>query len=422
MGEGIEAIGATASMGVWMSSLMRQPAHIRKSTPPAKHGGAVVAGAGDPLVRRVRRRRLVAFAALLAVAVLVIGAVLPVVRLRNNLHTSALPGGTPTTAAPAKGQPLNVLVLGSDSRDLDSGDFGPDGEGQRSDAMVLVHLATDDTRIDAVQLPRDTVTDLPPCEDTGRGAFAGGHGMLNSALNYGSACSVLAVQKLTGLRIDHAIEMDFDGFAAMVDALGGLDVCLTDPLDDPRADLDLPAGRQQVDGKQALALARTRHAVGDGSDIARMDHQQMVMSAVVQDVTDKKILTRPDKLYPFLDATTSSLTVDPQLDSVKALAGLAGRVATVDPADITFETMPWAPDPEDPNRVVPADEASDVFDRLGEDAPMVPPHTAHGSSGGHGSAAKPPSGSGSEGSRQSSETSSKDAAGTRKASQDICSG
>src|SRR5699024_5956839 len=194
--------------------------------------------------------------------------------------------------------------------------------------------------------------DLPACPDTGDGAFRGGRGMLNSALNFGPGCSVAAVEELTGVQIDHFMELDFEGFIAMVDALDGVPVCLPEALDDPAADLDLPAGEQVVGGKDALALARTRHAVGDGSDIARLGHQQMVMSAVVQEATSTGVLSRPDRLYAFLDATSSSLTVDPGLSRAADLAGLGTRISHVDPSRITFMTMPWEPAPTDRNRVV----------------------------------------------------------------------
>src|SRR5699024_6187643 len=171
---------------------------------------------------------------------------------------------------------------------------------------------------------------------------------------------------------DHFMELDFEGFIAMVDALDGVPVCLPEALDDPAADLDLPAGEQVVGGKDALALARTRHAVGDGSDIARLGHQQMVMSAVVQEATSTGVLSRPDRLYAFLDATSSSLTVDPGLSRAADLAGLGTRISHVGPSRITFMTMPWEPALTDRNRVVPSADASEVFAALAADEPAVP--------------------------------------------------
>src|SRR5699024_8122321 len=185
------------------------------------------------------------------------------------------------------------------------------------------------------------------------------------------ACSVSAVEELTGVRLDHFIEVDFDGFATIVDALDGIPVDLDEPLHDDKAQLDLPAGEQVLDGTDALALARTRHAVGDGSDISRMDNQQMVMEAIIDRAKSTRTLTRPDRLYGFLDAVTSSLRVDEDLDSVSALASLASTASSVPEDEITFEIMPWAPAPENPNRVVIAPEAEDVFTAIIDDEPIA---------------------------------------------------
>jgi LCP family protein required for cell wall assembly len=212
--------------------------------------------------------------------------------------------------------------------------------------------------------------DLPACPDTGRGASAGGYGAVNSALNAGPACSVTAVEALSGVRIDHFIEMNFEGFITMVDAMDGVPVCLPEALQDRRANLDLPAGEQTVDGRDALALARTRHAVGDGSDIARMGHQQQVMSAIVQRAKSSEVLTRPDRLYGFLDAVTSSLTVDEDLNSLSALTSLATDAANVEDSNISFRVMPWEEEPTDHNRVIPSAEAAEVFQRLRADQPL----------------------------------------------------
>ena len=208
------------------------------------------------------------------------------------------------------------------------------------------------------------------CPDTGCGASAGGYGAVNSALNAGPACSVAAVESLSGVRLDHFIEMNFEGFTTMVDAMDGVPVCLPEALQDRRANLDLPAGEQSVDGRDALALARTRHAVGDGSDIARMGHQQQVMSAIVQRARSSVVLTHPDRLYGFLDAVTSSLTVDEDLNSLSALTSLATEAANVEDSNISFRVMPWEEEPADRNRVIPSAEAAEVFQRLRADQPL----------------------------------------------------
>ncbi len=289
-------------------------------------------------------------------------------KLQGNISTAAI--RSTESPAPDSSHGLNILLLGSDTRDMDATGFGK-ASGARSDSMVLVHIAAGNKRIDAVQIPRDTLVDMPACEDTGHGSYPGGVAMINSALNYGPACSVTAVESLTGVQLNHFVEINFEGFMSIVDALGGVKVCLPKAMKDSKANLDLPAGEQTVNGTDALALARTRHAVGDGSDIARLGHQQMVMSAIVQQATSKETLARPDRLYSFLDAATSSLTVDPGLSSLTDLSSLALRAQAVPSDKITFMTMPWEQAPQNKNRVVPSADAESLFASLRADSPVV---------------------------------------------------
>lgn len=284
-------------------------------------------------------------------------------KLQSNISTAPLRADSAAAAAqlPTEGQ--NILLIGSDSRG--------NGDSGRSDALVLVHLAENDERIDAVQIPRDTVVDLPPCGDTGLGTYSGGRGMINGALNYGPACSVAAVEQLTGVGIDHFVQFDFGGFERTVDALGGVSICLPDALYDAHAGLELEAGAQKVNGTEALGLIRTRHSVGDGSDIARLDHQQFVMSAIVQQATSSETLTRPDRLVSFLDAVSSSMTVDPGLAAITDLTMLATRVMRVPTDSITFFVMPWEVSPYGANRVLPSEEAAKLFERISQDAPVT---------------------------------------------------
>lgn len=325
-----------------------------------------------------RRSTFVAVAAVLVIAAPLTIAI-AVHNLGANISSSALRAHDGADVPEKLTDETNVLIIGSDTRDLasaqDSGSASApgygDAEGARSDAMILAHVSGDGSRIDAVQIPRDTILDIPACDDTGLGASEAMHGMINSALNAGPACSVSAAEVLTGVRVDHFINVDFDGFAAIVDALDGITVDLDEPLQDPKANLDLPAGEQTLGGTDALALARTRHAVGDGSDISRMDNQQMVMEAIIDRAKSSKVLTRPDRLYGFLDAVTSSLEVDDELDSVPSLASLAKTVAAVPRDDITFDIMPWTPAPENPNRVVKSAQADEVFAAINADEPIT---------------------------------------------------
>lgn len=351
--------------------------HARRATRRTPRGPAHLSPAGARvLVRRRRRRTIAALAGLAALSLLAL-ILVPAQTLRSGLTVAPLHAGPAAQNETADDDgAVNILFLGSDSR---VGETDEKDSTARSDSILLAHLDADDSSVHAVQIPRDTLMDLPACADTGNGSFAGGRGMINSVLNVGPACSVAAVESLTGVRVDHFVEVDFAGFAAIVDALDGLPVCLPEGLHDKAADLDLPAGRQTLDGRQALALARTRHAVGDGSDIARLDHQQQVMKAIMQRADSRNLLTRPDRLYPFLQATSSALTVDDQLGSIPRMTSLASRLARVPSDSITVETMPWTPAPSDPNRVVPSSKAAAVFATLSdEDSKGSSSHSSKG--------------------------------------------
>jgi len=347
-------------------------------------GNVSRAGQGAPAANTVprhgkapgprRRRRLVRaialFTGVLTLALAAMAAAV-LIRMQGNITTATLhPGGE---AVITSSEGLNILVLGSDARKLREPGYGEDDGTRRSDSMMLVHLAEHDARIDAVQIPRDTLMRLPSCA-AAENSLPGGEGMINAALNHGPACSVSAVETLTGVSIDHFLLVDFDGFSDVIDALGGVPVRLPAPLRDSSAQLDLPAGEQLLNGRQALAWARVRHAIGDGSDIARLGHQQEVIRAIADRVRGENLLTRPDRLYGFLDAVTKSLTVDRDLGSVTALASLGTRISHVAGKDVTVLTMPWQPAPQDPNRVVPSPEATAVFGAMARDQPL----TAHG--------------------------------------------
>lgn len=320
------------------------------------------------LAMKYRRRRTIA--AMIAVLVIAVPVtiVAAVHSLKTNITSSPLRAGD--GAAPAKiTDELNVLILGSDTRALEANDYGS-ADGARSDAMILAHVSADSSRIDAIQIPRDTLMDMPACDDTGFGASEPVRAMINSALNQGPACSVSAAEELSGVRVDHFIEVNFDGFATIVDALDGITVDLDEPLHDSKANLDLAAGEQTLDGTNALALARTRHAVGDGSDISRMGNQQMVMDSIIDRAKSSHVLSRPDRLYSFLDAITSSLRVDEGLDSVSALGSLGSTVSSVPKDSITFAIMPWQSAPDNQNRVVKSVAADAVFTAIAADQPI----------------------------------------------------
>jgi LCP family protein required for cell wall assembly len=230
-----------------------------------------------------------------------------------------------------------------------------------------------------VSLPRDLLVGIPSCRTAQGTRSRPQYAQFNSAFALGgAACTIRTVERLTGVRIDHHMVVDFHGFKSMVDAVGGVTVCLPASIDDADAQLRLKAGKQTLNGEQALGYVRARKTLGNGSDTERMDRQQQFLGALFNKVQSNGVLLNPARLYPVLDAATSSLTTDPGLDSLKDLFDLARSLRGVPTDRVQFLTVPRRSYPYDPNRDVLAQPAaSRLFERLRKDAPVrvVPKET-----------------------------------------------
>ncbi|WP_427922050.1 LCP family protein [Streptomyces sp. cg40] len=341
--------------------------------------GASASGAG--LIRR-RRRRWVRGAGV-GVGVVVLGAVgagwAVYAKLDGNI--------TPDDAAAAelaryeKERPTalvkgaqNILLIGSDSRSGDgNAEYGRDSGTERSDTTILLHLAADRRSATAVSLPRDLMVDVPGCLRPDGTRTEPMFAMFNYAFQVGgSGCTIRTVEKLTDVRIDHHMVVDFHGFKDMVDAVDGVEVCLKAPIRDKAAKLRLPAGKVTLDGEQALGYVRARKSLGNGSDTDRMDRQQRFLGALVNKVQSDDVLFNPAKLYPVLDAATSSLTTDPDLASLRGLYELVRGVRDIPTEHVQFLTVPRESYIYNANRdqlVEP--EAEKLFARIRTDAAVA---------------------------------------------------
>ncbi|MFI8301904.1 LCP family protein [Streptomyces sp. NPDC085927] len=269
----------------------------------------------------------------------------------------------------------NILVLGSDTRSGGNKELGggTDDGTARSDTAMIVHVHEGRDEASVVSVPRDTLVNRPECTGPGGGTHPVANGvMFNSAYTTGgAACTVKTVESMTGLRMDHYLEVDFSGFRELVDELGGVEITTTEDIDDPDSHLELAAGTHRLDGTQALGLVRTRHGVGDGSDLGRIQLQQAFVRALVRQVGDIGLLTDPKKLYDITETATRALTTDSGLSSVNSLTAFASGLRDIDPAGLHMVTMPVRYDPADPNRVVPETEkARLVWDALRNDEPV----------------------------------------------------
>lgn len=269
------------------------------------------------------------------------------------------------------GRPLNVLVVGSDSRMGANGFVGGKADLGRSDTTMLLHVSGGGRRAVGVSIPRDSMVRMPTCVNRDGGTSPARLRQFNDAYTIGgAACTVRTVEQLTGIRIDHYVVIDFAGFKDMVDALGGVEVCLPKAVNDVRHDIRLPAGRSRLDGEQALSYVRERYALGDGGDLSRIGRQQAFLAAVLQQATEAGTLADPVRLYSFLDAATKSVTMDPQLASLTTLAGLAGRIRSIGLDNITFVTVPTGTYPADRNRLVWTPAADDLWQAIRLDRPV----------------------------------------------------
>ncbi|MFJ9540358.1 LCP family protein [Streptomyces sp. NPDC101225] len=270
--------------------------------------------------------------------------------------------GASASASPLPTGSLNILVLGSDSRSGKENKAlgGGDSSGARSDTAMVVHIDAGRRKATVVSIPRDTLVTRPSCPLKSGGSTAVAYGsMFNSAYSVGGAvCAVKTVESITDVRMDHYVEIDFSGFARLVDALGGVTVTLDQDIDDDDSHLHIKAGTRRLDGTQALALARTRHGIGDGSDLGRIGLQQKLVKALLEQISSTDLFTDPARLYTVAEAVTSSLTTDTGLDSLSELVDLGRSLKGLSAADVRTVMMPVVPAPSDHNRVVAKEPAA----------------------------------------------------------------
>ncbi|PFG32499.1 LytR family transcriptional attenuator [Sanguibacter antarcticus] len=315
--------------------------------------------------------------------------------LQNNIESvdvSALLGNDPAAPEeptgitdPNAGLPISLVLLGSDDRSGVNAEIGGEDEGMRSDTTIVLHISADRSRMEMVSIPRDSLVEVPSCTMTdGTTTDATSETMFNEVFsrgwNYGGdidsavGCTVKTLQSLTGLTIDGFALVDFAGFQDMIDAIGGVSICIPEDIAAPDAGLYLTAGQQTLDGVQALGLARARKGTGanmDGSDLNRIGRQQELLAATLRTVLDKNILTNTPDLLKFLNAATSSLTASPELASLPNMSGLAYSLRTITSDKITFMTIPITTAPSNEYRVVWTSEADTVWANMVADQPIV---------------------------------------------------
>ncbi|MET8755168.1 LCP family protein [Streptomyces sp. NPDC004667] len=293
-------------------------------------------------------------------------------RLSSNMQSvdidSALGGDRPPAAADGA---MNILLLGSDSRAGDGASRS--GEPARSDTAMVLHVYRGRQKAALVSIPRDTLVTRPACTTpSGTTDRGGARQMFNASYSVGGpACAVSTVERLSGLRMDHYVELDFTGFKKIIDTLGGVTLTTTKPIKDAASGLDLTAGTHTLNGTQSLGLVRTRKSVGDGGDLGRIQLQQAFVKALLTQVSGSGLLRSPTRLLTLADTATKSMTTDSALGNPAALVRLASTLKGLASSGLQALTLPVGPDAQDPNRVVPlATESRQVWEALRDDQPV----------------------------------------------------
>ena len=271
---------------------------------------------------------------------------------------------------------INILVVGSDTRAGQSKVFGTDSS-VLADVIILVHISKDRKNVVAMSFPRDLLVPYPSCPDPNGGSpyLPQALGQINATIaNGGPGCTVLTVEKLTGLKIPYLAMIDFQGVIDMSDAIGGVEVCLSKPLKDKYTFLDLPKGKNVLQGMKALQFLRTRYGVGDGSDLGRISNQQVFLTSLMRKIKNGGVLTNPIQLYSLANAAARNMTLSSSLSDVGTMVSIASSLRTVDLDKITFIQVPsrtGLPAPYSGRVGLQEDKAAIVFDKLRKDQPIL---------------------------------------------------
>ncbi|PUA82520.1 LCP family protein [Nocardioides currus] len=336
---------------------------------------------------RTSRRHVVGRVVLTSSVVLALVTALGVVflyrHLNGNLNVQdldqALGDDRPEEVYRGNGKPLDILVMGDDTRSGDNNDIDQE-TGGGSDTTILVHLSADRSRAYAISIPRDSIVTRPDCGEDDE--IPGGTEMWNRAYALGNAadpngggaaCAMRQVEATTGVRLEHYVVVDFNGFGNMVDAVDGVPVCVPEDIVDKKHGIFVPKGDPSVlTGDEALDYVRARY-IGDlaqQNDLSRIKRQQAFIGSLIRKVKSAGTLSRLDRVVGFLDAATESLTIDPGLGSITRIGKLAMQLQGVGLDKVQFVTVPTEYFPTDSDlagKVHWTEEADVLWELLRED-------------------------------------------------------
>jgi len=289
--------------------------------------------------------------------------------IQKGVHLSHIRGtNEPVPQVGAVTGAVNILLTGSDTRAgqngfQDSADLRASSGTGNNDVTMVMHISADHQHATVVSIPRDLLVSIPACPRA-NGGYTGATtlSMFNTTLSRGGlSCTVLTAEKLTGLDIQYAAEISFDGVIQMSNAVGGVTVCLATALKDPYVGLNLPAGQQTLEGAQALAFLRSRHGVGDGSDLGRISDQQLFLSSLMRKITSAGVLSNPITLYNLANAAVDNMQLSDTLTAPTTMVAIAAALKSIPLANIVFVEWPTASNAAYPGRVVASQPADSIL-------------------------------------------------------------
>ncbi|MEV7071099.1 LCP family protein [Streptomyces sp. NPDC093990] len=297
--------------------------------------------------------------------------------LEGNVGTTDV--GDAAASSFSKDEAFDILIIGTDKRTGEGNEgYGDAGSVGHADTNILLHVSKDRTNATALSIPRDLIVDIPDCEtkqeDGSRSVVAGQDGVrFNRSLGESgrdAGCTMRTVEAATGIKPEHFVMADFNAVKTLTSAVDGVEVCVENAVNDKKSKLVLPAGESKVEGEQALAFVRTRHAFGNEGDLDRIKVQQQFLGSLMRKMTSGDTLTSPAKLLKLAEAATNALTVDQAIGKVGTLKDIALELKKVPTKNISFLTVPVKDNPAETIKatvVVDETKAPPIFDAIKND-------------------------------------------------------
>jgi LCP family protein required for cell wall assembly len=306
-----------------------------------------------------------------------VGAYLVYQHFDSNLNTVDVAGAG--TGGFKKDQAVNLLVIGTDKRSGEGNEsYGDKNSVGHADTTILFHVSKDRTNATALSIPRDLITTIPTCKTKTSEGTKDIPGTRKTRFNeslgqFGRdpGCTMRTVKELTGVTVDHFMMADFNAVKTMTTAVGGVEVCLAKDIKDKDSKLNLTAGKHVVKGEQALAFVRTRHSVGFGGDLSRIEIQQQFLSSLIRKMKSSDTLSSPSKMWDLAEAATKALTVDDGIGKISRLRDLGMELSKVDPKNITFATVPVVDNTDGATVLLNEAKAKPLFSMIQNDTSLT---------------------------------------------------